>query len=123
MDMASARREGACNPHNRCMPADRARRRGALLSRLPAWRCAVGCVRLRAPCPGVPGLWKSVRPRILENRASRAASFFAMIYKMDGFLPTVHQGNRSAPSRPHQGGCAHLWDVTARRHLTYIRDL
>ena len=48
--------------------------------------------------------------------------FFAMIYKMDGFLPTVHQGNRSAPSRP-QGGWAHLWDVTARRHLTYIRDL
>ena len=49
--------------------------------------------------------------------------FFAMIYKMDGFLPTVHQGNRSAPSRPHQGGWAHLWDVMARRHLTYIRDL
>ena len=36
------------------------------------WCCTVGCVRLRAPCPGVPGLWKSVRPRMLENRACRA---------------------------------------------------
>ena len=26
MDMASTRREGACNPHHRCVPADRARR-------------------------------------------------------------------------------------------------
>ena len=41
----------------------------ALLSGLPAWRCSVGCVRLRAPCPGVPGLWQSVRPRVLETRA------------------------------------------------------
>ena len=72
LDMASARREGACNPHNRCVPADRARRHGALLSRLPAWRCTVGYVRLCAPCPGVPGLWKSVRPRMLESRACRA---------------------------------------------------
>ena len=34
----------------------------------------VGCVRLRAPCPGVPGLWKSVRPRMLENRACQPMS-------------------------------------------------
>ena len=27
VEMASARREGVCNPHNRCVPADRARRR------------------------------------------------------------------------------------------------
>ena len=26
MDMASARREGTCNPHNRCVPAHRAHR-------------------------------------------------------------------------------------------------
>ena len=34
----------------------------------------VGCVRLRAPCPGVPGLWQSVRPRMLENRACQPMS-------------------------------------------------
>ena len=74
MDMASARREGSCNPHHRCVPADRAHRGRALLSGLPAWRSTVGCVRLRAPCPGVPGLWKSVRPRMLENRACQPMS-------------------------------------------------
>ena len=40
---------------------------GALLSGLPGWRCTVGCVRLRAPSPEVPGLWESVRHRLLEN--------------------------------------------------------
>ena len=74
VDMASARREGAGNPHDRCRSADRARRLRALLSGLPGWRCTVGCVRLRAPSPEVPGLWESVRPRLLENGACRAGA-------------------------------------------------
>ena len=49
MDMASARREGACNPHNRCVPADRARRRRALLSGT-AWLALYGGMR-PATCP------------------------------------------------------------------------
>ena len=69
VDLASARRAGAGNPHHRCVPADRAHRGRALLSGLPAWRSTVGCVRLRALCPGVPGLWQSFRPRKLETRA------------------------------------------------------
>ena len=74
MDMASARREGAGKPYHRCVPADRAHRGRALLSGLPAWRSRVGCVRLRALCPGVPGLWQSVRPRKLETRACQPMS-------------------------------------------------
>ena len=56
-----------------CLPIEPGGRR-ALLSGLPGWRCTVGCVRLRAPCPGVPGLWESVRPRLLENGACRAGA-------------------------------------------------
>ena len=39
-----------------------------------------------------------------------------------GSYPPSSNGH-SVPSRPHRGGWAHLWDGTARRHLTYIRDL
>ena len=75
------------------------------------------------------GLWKRapgylvIAPGGGCERRDAGQPLFRYDIQVDGFLPTVHQGNRSAPSRPHQGGWAHLWDVTARRHLTYIRDL
>ena len=49
-------------------------------------------------------------------------TFCAIVGRWTGSYPPSTKGC-GAPSRPLRGGWAHLWDGTARRHLTYVRDL
>ena len=113
--MASTRRKGACSPYNRCVPADRARRRGALLSRLLAWNFDVGGCRSPALRFGMPGLWQSVRPHILDGRSRAAMTVRAPRHRQLALDPDSHLDHRHqhraaqeavVPARAPVGPCS-----------------